>query len=341
MRRSSKSLPRPAARAGVAAAVAAAAIGMAGCGPDDSAPPVAGAHVAELPGAARPIDFDDIAYSQQLRKLLVPARRSGLYLVDPDSGRAARLGRLAGADSADAGRGLIFVLRRDDRAIDVLDPDSGRVVTTAKTSAPGDYIRYIAATDELWVTEPAASPSGIEIFALPPGPHRAPHRAGFVPVPDGPEGLTPAQRSATVYTHAGSRLVAVAAPARTITARWPTGCDATHGFPRLDKSERLVLASCAHDDEVSLLDARDGRQLGRFAAGGGEALPAYSTKADHFYVRGDPGTTLVTLAASPRGLERIRDVDVPKDGHCLTADTVGHYWTCDAKAARVLGFDDP
>src|SRR4051794_25859745 len=109
VRRRSKSLRRPVARIRVAAAVAAAAIGMAGCGSDATAPPVAGARVAELPGAARPTDFDDIVYSEQLRKLLVPARRSGLYLVNPDSGKAVRLGHLSGADSADAGRGLIFV----------------------------------------------------------------------------------------------------------------------------------------------------------------------------------------------------------------------------------------
>jgi hypothetical protein len=35
-------------------------------------------------------------------------------------------------------------------------------------SAP-DYVRYISTTGELWVTEPEASPSGIEIFALDEG----------------------------------------------------------------------------------------------------------------------------------------------------------------------------
>jgi len=50
---------------------------------------------------------------------------------------------------------------------------------------------------------------------------------------------------------------------------------------------------------------------------------------------------LATLAPSRQGLRLISAVRVPSVGHCLTADTVGHYWTCDAKAARVLGFDDP
>jgi hypothetical protein len=110
--------------------------------------------------------------------------------------------------------------------------------------------------------------------------------------------------------------------------------------PQIDTRRRLALASCSSDGTVSLLSLDDGRRLGRFAAGGGEALPAYSPATGHFYVRGDPGTTLATLRASKTGLARVDDVRVPSAGHCLTADDVGHYWTCDAEHGRVLRFDD-
>ena len=46
------------------------------------------ARAVALPGAMRQIDFDDIVYSDRLRRVLVPARRSGLYLVDTGSRRA-------------------------------------------------------------------------------------------------------------------------------------------------------------------------------------------------------------------------------------------------------------
>jgi hypothetical protein len=90
---------------------------------------------------------------------------------------------------------------------------------------------------------------------------------------------------------------------------------------------------------VTLLDVRDGRLIGEYEAGGGESLPAYSSGRGHFYVRSDPGATIVTLEASPRGLKLVKEVQVPKAGHCLGAED-GYYWTCDAEAGQVLLFDD-
>lgn len=310
-----------------------------GSGPDEDRGDVA-RHVVELPGAERQIDFDDIVYSEELRRVLVPARQSGLYLANRDGKNATRVGATRTADSADAGRGLLFVLRRDDRAIDVVDPDSGRTVWTVATSAPGDYLRYVASTGELWVTQPSASPAGIELFTLPAGTAPKPRRAGFVEVPDGPEGITLNPTETTVYTHAGRDLAAIDVSTRAIKKRWQTGCDGTHGFPRVDKAEQFLIASCAHDGEVVLLDADDGRQLDRYAVGGGEALPGYSPKSDHFYVRGDPGTTLASLQASRDGFTLVHEVRVPETGHCLTADDAAQYWTCDGDRGRILRFTD-
>jgi hypothetical protein len=320
----------------------AAVAGLSACGSGQDAPRVdAAARVVELPGAAREIDFDDIVYSGRLKRLLVPAGRSGLYLVEPDSGDAKQLGRLPNADSADEGRGLVFVLRRDERVIDVVNPTSGRVVSSVTTAASGDYVRYVASTGELWVTQPDASPPGIEIFTLPDGATPKPRRAAFIAVPGGTEGIAVSSRRRIVYTHAGVDLVAIDVPSRTVTRRWSTGCDGTHGFPRVDERDGLLLASCADDGEVALLDVDNGRQLARYVSGGGEALTAYSSSADHFYVRGDPGTKLATLTASKDGLALVDEVEVPDVGHCLTADGVGHYWTCDAEDGRVLRFNDP
>jgi hypothetical protein len=126
-----------------------------------------------------------------------------------------------------------------------------------------------------------------------------------------------------------------------VAARWATGCSGTHGFPQIDPRHRLAVASCASDGTVSLLSLKTGRQRGHYAAGGGEALPAYSRESNLFYARADPGTTLVTLKASEGGLTKVDRVSVPSAGHCLTADDIGHYWTCDADNGRVLRFDDP
>jgi len=286
------------------------------------------------------IDFDDIVYSDRLRSMLVPARRSGLYLIDA-RGDAERIGHVRSADSADEGGGRLFVLDRDNGVIDVLDPERGSVVASADLANPADYVRYVRPTGELWVTEPAASPAGIEILSVPDGSGQVPRHVGFVPVPDGPEGLVVSPATGTAYTHAGTDVVVVDLRSRSVAARWPTGCSGTHGFPRVDDQARFLLASCSENGEVVLMDLDSGRRLGDYAVGGGAALPGFSSRSGHFYARGDPGTRLTTLAASSHGLHRVEEVDVPEIGHCLTADTLGHYWTCDARGSRVLRFDDP
>jgi hypothetical protein len=72
-----------------------------------------------------------------------------------------------------------------------------------------------------------------------------------------------------------------------------------------------------------------------------ESLPAYSASTGHFYPRSDPGTTLATLALDGGRLSVVREVTVPAKRHCLIADEMGHYWTCNPNAGRTLRFDDP
>ncbi len=311
-------------------------IGLTACSSAQEVDP--SAQVMELPGAAEEIDFDDVVYSADLGRVVVPARESGVYFLAPDSAEVDRVPYAGSVDSADVGGGLLFVLDRGASRIDVLDPEGGQVLSSAAVSAPADYIRYVASARELWVSEPARE--GIEIFALGEKAQEAPRRVGFVSVPGGPEGLTLTADGAAAYAHAGAEVVAIDTAQRSLTARWPTGCEATHGFPRVDERDRLLLASCADQGKVTLLDLEDGRQLGDYEVGGGESLPAYSTDTDHFYVRSDPGTTIATLAASTRGLEVVREVAVPEVGHCLGADGTGHYWACDAGSGRVLLFND-
>jgi hypothetical protein len=325
--------------------VALVVLSACGSGTREPSPPLDG-RIVELPGAAGEIDFDDIVYSPQLQKVLVPARESGLYLVDPETTTATRVpntgsGTGTGTSSvasADEGRGALFLADRSAGMLTAVNPADGAVLASAPTSAPPDYVRYIEATDELWVTEPDAA--GIEVFAFSDEATPTPRPVGFIAVAGGPEGFTTSPTSKTAYTHAGSDLVAIDLATRTVTARWATGCDGTHGFPRVDDRLGVVLASCADNGAVSLLDLDDGRQLGRYEVGGGEALPAHSDRTGHFYVRSDPGTILATLRPSENGLTLVREVTVPEVGHCLTADDRGHYWTCDAQQGRVLRLPD-
>jgi hypothetical protein len=44
--------------------------------------------------------------------------------------------------------------------------------------------------------------------------------------------------------------------------------------------------------------------------GGGAALPAWSDRTGHFYVRSDPGTTIATLQPAENGLTQVAEVTV-------------------------------
>ncbi len=318
------------------ACLAASAWGLAGCASGDKVD--TSAEVVTLPASGDHIDFDDAAYTTDMQRVLIPARDSGVYLVDPATGTATHVPYDGPADSVDADTSTLFVADRSHQQIRVIDPETGKVLSSVPTASTPDYVRYVRARHELWVSEPAGG--GIQIFGL---DARAPapilESAAFVPVPDGPEGLTLSRDGSTAYTHAGSDLVTVDTATRRIVHRWDTGCEATHGFPRVDTADGFILASCAEDGRVVLLDRSDGSTLGDYSAGGGESLPAFSDATGHFYVRSDPGDKIVVLIPSTSGLEAVADVEVPEVGHCLGAQA-DHYWTCDADGGRILVFTD-
>src|SRR3989442_1705014 len=97
-----------------------------------------------LPGTEGSIGFDDLRYSPELRRLLVPGGRSGrLYLVDPESRAVEAIsgfsasaegarGHSEGTTSAESGEGVIFASDRSQRELVVVDPGSKRIVARVK-----------------------------------------------------------------------------------------------------------------------------------------------------------------------------------------------------------------
>jgi DNA-binding beta-propeller fold protein YncE len=110
-----------------------------------------------------------MGFAASSRKVLVPAGRSGnLDLVDPNSKQVKAIngfsrhasfggGHDQGVTSADEGRGLLFATDRSSRQLAVIDPKTRAIIATASLAAGPDYVRYIATTSEIWVTEPGSS----------------------------------------------------------------------------------------------------------------------------------------------------------------------------------------
>jgi hypothetical protein len=61
-----------------------------------------------------------------------------------------------GVTSADAGHGLLFATDRDAKKLSLIDPKSRSIVATSRLASGPDYVRFVAANDEIWVTEPGA-----------------------------------------------------------------------------------------------------------------------------------------------------------------------------------------
>lgn len=152
-----------------------------------------------LPGAVGPVGFDDLRFSPELRRVVVPAGRTGrIDLVDPEShaieeiagfssSRQAGRGHGESTTSADTGEGLVFASDRTRQELVVADPKTKKIVARVKLGGGPDYVRWVAPLREVWVTEPGKKV--VETFRLETGRVPKLTRTGTIAVPDGPESL--------------------------------------------------------------------------------------------------------------------------------------------------------
>jgi hypothetical protein len=305
----------------------------------------------DLPGGGAGIGFDDLRYSSSLHRVLAPAGRAGtLALVDPDSLAVSTVSGFSttgsydgthdfGATSVDEGGGLLFVTDRTSQTLDVVDPAAGAIVSSVGLGASPDYVRYVAATGEVWVTEPSASQ--IEIFAVSSAPPSA-RSVATIPVANGPESLVVDQHAGRAYTHRWqSSTVVLDVRTRTAEAEWPNGCAASRGLA-VDEARGFFFAGCS-EGTVSVLDAAgEGSVLSTMARGAGYDVIGYSPSLGHLYLAGTACKCLVILGVSASGsLSFLGRLDATSSAHCATADDRGHAWVCDPDGGRLLRIDDP
>ena len=131
--------------------------------------------VIAMPGGEGGIGFDD-RYSATLAKLLVPGGRSGqLNLVDPLSGGIVSIpgfsvvkefngGHDDGVTSVAEGGGLLFATDRTSQQLSIIYYPKRTILGHVALSAGPEYVRWVEATREVWVTEPDSE--GIEVFHL-------------------------------------------------------------------------------------------------------------------------------------------------------------------------------
>ena len=294
------------------------------------------------------IGFDDLGFSPQLRKVLVPAGGAGrIDLVDPDSFKvtstaggsptAYRGGHGDGITSADSDGTRIFATDRTAMRVLVVSPASGALLGSAALSGHPDYVRWVAATHELWVTEPHEE--RIEIFAL--GSDSTLRAAGQLRVAGGPESLVIDQAGKRAFTHLwGGVTLSIDASKRSILARWPNGCRGSRGIA-LSGRDGFVLAACAEGKVVALDGSRGGRKLGVITTGAGVDVIAFDVILRHVYVpASEKGEMTVGELSSAGELRVLQVVPTAKGAHCVASDDRGHAWVCDPSHGQLLLFTE-
>jgi DNA-binding beta-propeller fold protein YncE len=304
-----------------------------------------------LPNGSSGIGFDDLRYSPSLHRVLAPAGRSGnLALIDPDSLEVSVVsgfgtsndysgGHDDGATSVDEGRGFLFVTDRTARKLFVVDAAAKKIVGSAPLGAGPDYVRYVATTDEVWITEPGAE--RIEVFTLPKTGAVTPVSTATIRVQNGPESLVVDAKNGRAYTHRWqSSSVVIDVKTRAPVAEWKNGCASSRGLA-VDEAHGFFFVDCL-EGTVSVLDARDGRILSSIARGSGFDVMGYNPKLGHLYLAGTSCACLVVLGVSSAGrLSFLGRFHATSSAHCATADDRGHAWVCDPDGGRLLRVNDP
>jgi len=309
------------------------------------------ATVIALPDGAGGIGFDDMGFARELRKVIVPAGRTGnLVLIDPDTRAitaipgftksAGGAGHGDGTTSAEEGAGLLFASDRSAQRLEVIDPSTATIVAEAPLAGGPDYVRFVAATREVWVTEPSSKQ--IEIFSLPVQGEPRPTSAGFIKFDDGPESLVIDNTRKRAYAHQwGSKSHAVDLASRKIVATWDNGCSGSRGIA-LDEKKGILFVGCEEGKAVALDVEHDGRVLGSLSPGvSGVDIIAYNASLGHLYLPGESSGSLAILAVSPSGaLSTLAIAQAASGSHCVSTDDRGNVWVCDPEHGQVLVYAD-
>jgi hypothetical protein len=314
-----------------------------------------------LPGGDMGIGFDDLEYAPGLKKLLVPAGRTGdVDLVDTSTLDVTTIGGFStsttftlgrhrsGSTSADEGGGQIFAIDNETKSVRVVDPATKTILFTTTLAAPPDYIRWVETTGEIWVTGPnnpgvaqSANPS-IEVLTVPAG--GAPVHAAMIPVNSGPEGIAIDKTRGRVYTNSGfgGHTYAIDPTQRTVVETWSNGCSGLTVGVALDEERGFAMVACATPGRIVVLDvSHGGANLGELSAGSGLDIISYSASLHHLYLAGQTSADLSIVAISSAGVPTLLGtVPTAMGSQQVAADDQGNAWVADPAGGRLLKVRD-
>ncbi len=286
-----------------------------------------------LPDGARGIGFDDIQYAPAVRRILVPAGRTGrLVLIDPSTKATTAIAGFSSTTSFKGGHGegttaaaeldgeagLVVATDRGARALRLVDVKRGAIVASVKLAAAPDYVRVVPGLREIWVTEP--SRKQIEVFRASGATDLAP--VTKIAVPDGPESLVIDASRRRAYSHTWTdQTFAIDLDAHKVLTTWRNGCRQSRGIA-LDEKRGLVFSGCA-EGKATVVDLGASKVVSTADAGTDVDSIGYGATLGHLYVPGGGSADLSIFAVAGGGkLALLGKTATAADAHTVAFDPV-------------------
>lgn len=313
--------------------------------------PLAPQAIIKIPGGKPGIGFDDIGYAAALQRMTVPAGATGnLVLVDPQTdaltvipGVAAPPGKVKqfreGTSSAIYAEGYLFASDHDPVEVVAINPQTHAILGRTPLESGPDYVRYVARTHEIWVTEPGKA--RIQVFKLSVTSKPVLTPETVIPIAGGPESLEIDNRRNRAYSNLWKdKTVEIELTTHKLLAEWPNSCKGSSGIA-IDKEHDHVFVACGEGKVVTLAPAEHGKILASTSAGAGIDIISYSPRLHHLYVPGARAATLSIFAVSAAGtLKPLAVYQTAEHAHCVTNDNHGQVFVCDPLAGEILKIDD-
>ena len=303
-----------------------------------------------IPGGEGGIGFDDLVYSSQSRKVLVPAGHTGkVYLIDPASFEMTSIGGFSssaqfekgqevGSSSADEGGGFIFALDHGKHQLVAVDLKSGAIAASVNLGGDADFVRYVGFNQEIWVTEPHNKQ--IEVFNLLGGDRPKLKFTDLIPMHEGPESLVIDHRRGNAYTNLGPTTVAIDLMSHRIVGKWPNGCEKSRG-DALDDEKGFLFVSCAEGKAVVYDLNQEHKEISNLATDPGVDVISYNPKLSHLYFTSSKNATLSVIGVSAHGELSLLGVgQAAKRAHCVVGDDQNNIWVCDPQHGQLLRYKD-
>jgi DNA-binding beta-propeller fold protein YncE len=228
----------------------------------------------------------------------------------------------------------LFATDRDAKQLIVIEPKTEAVVATALLASGPDYVRYVATTGEVWVTQPGAS--RIEVFSSPAQGTPTPVHLTFISIPGGPESLIIDNTRGRAYTHLWTdTTLAIDLKSHQVLSRWKNGCRGSRGIA-MDNPRGFLLVGC-DEGKLSVLDLRTGRLLGQASSGDGVDIISYNPRLAHAYLPGGASGTMAIIGISTKGAAAVLSaLNTANGAHCVASDDRGNAYVCDPNGGRLL-----